>query len=694
MHKCCLPAGVPSESPSAYEKSLVHKIFGGRLRSQVKCVQCSFCSNKFDPFLDLSLEINKAESLNKALSHFTAKEYLDGGERQYQCQKCKLKVKALKQLTISKAPCVLTIHLKRFGTHQPGQKIDKNVHFGPTLDLKPFVTGQYDGELKYTLYGVLVHAGWNTHSGHYYCFVRTSSGMWYILDDHQVRQVSEKVVLGQKAYMLFYVRDRRNFAPKKQADVQKESMIINTIGRKTHSNSNGDLKQAVQNGPINKREILTKESSIQKNDLLTTAESSALNKAPLSDIPSKVPVCKDAVEGHSDLSPIKGSCNAINNAVFATAGGNTHKFNKERVTKDDSSVGVVEAPNCCGPQTSVTKKDPRNAVGEPPKYEDGNSKKDLTESVAVTPDCNGHQIPAGGVCIADKTSQKVEGVSKESTLGDNGQRKGIIESVELSGPQNTASSLHQEALDRKCQQKFKKKKLRKRHITSMHLGSSILLGASLSLRKKKHKKIERHIIKTKNLTQEHLLDRDCGPTDLGPSTSEISRVLSLGGTVHSRGKVLKSGLCKKDNIAVAKNVKGSNCVKMTIDEEFIDRPGQNGAVLATGEQPKENSSSSLPGNQCDPRVANGLKESRSNSVQNGLMCMLTRGLEEKVVARWDEIELPSSQITESNGAKTTSIGYIGDEWDVNGIRRIKSNLCSTSHSPNPYSTCVWVQEFL
>jgi hypothetical protein len=35
MHKCCLPSGVPTESPGAYEKSLVHKIFGGRLRSQV-----------------------------------------------------------------------------------------------------------------------------------------------------------------------------------------------------------------------------------------------------------------------------------------------------------------------------------------------------------------------------------------------------------------------------------------------------------------------------------------------------------------------------------------------------------------------------------------------------------------------------------------------------------------------------------
>lgn len=38
MHKCCLPSGVPSESPIAYDKSLVHKIFGGRLRSQVTVV--------------------------------------------------------------------------------------------------------------------------------------------------------------------------------------------------------------------------------------------------------------------------------------------------------------------------------------------------------------------------------------------------------------------------------------------------------------------------------------------------------------------------------------------------------------------------------------------------------------------------------------------------------------------------------
>lgn len=209
MHRCCLPSGIASESPSAYEKSLVHKIFGGRLRNQVKCTQCSYGSNKYDPFLDLSLQIVQADSLLKALSQYFAEEQLDGGEKVYQCVQCKVKVQALIQLTVDKAPNILAIHLKRFNPGGYGGKINKKVEFVPALDMKPFVSGPHEGDLKYTLYGVLVHAGSSSNSGHYYCFIRTSSGIWYALDDNRVYQVSEKSVLDQKAYMLFYVRNRR-----------------------------------------------------------------------------------------------------------------------------------------------------------------------------------------------------------------------------------------------------------------------------------------------------------------------------------------------------------------------------------------------------------------------------------------------------------------------------------------------------
>ncbi|CBI29600.3 unnamed protein product, partial [Vitis vinifera] len=74
---------------------------------------------------------------------------------------------------------------------------------------------------------VLVHASWSTHSGDYHCFVRTSTGMWYSLDDSRVVQVSERTVLDQKAYMLFYV--------------QKQNLVASSIAKKTCSSVSQDL---------------------------------------------------------------------------------------------------------------------------------------------------------------------------------------------------------------------------------------------------------------------------------------------------------------------------------------------------------------------------------------------------------------------------------------------------------------------
>ncbi|XP_073358605.1 uncharacterized protein [Aegilops tauschii subsp. strangulata] len=250
MHKCCLPSGIPSQSPSAYEKSLVHRIFGGRLRSQVRCASCSHCSSKLDPFLDLSLEIGNAATLVKALQNFTEEEALDGGEKQYNCQSCKKKVVAKKRFTIDKAPDVLTIHLKRFSPFNPGQKINKKVDFHPTLNLKPFVSNSEGMDFRYSLYGVLVHAGWNTQSGHYYCFVRTSSGIWHNLDDNEVCQVREADVLRQKAYMLFYVRDRVRSSVMFKNNDAAGSLVKNAISEKA-AYMNGTIRNGFMEAKLN-----------------------------------------------------------------------------------------------------------------------------------------------------------------------------------------------------------------------------------------------------------------------------------------------------------------------------------------------------------------------------------------------------------------------------------------------------------
>ncbi|XP_024359797.1 ubiquitin carboxyl-terminal hydrolase 23 isoform X2 [Physcomitrium patens] len=197
-----------SSSSSPQHPSLIQQMFGGQLRSQVKCTVCSTCSNTYDPLLDLSLEIVRADSLTKALNRFTAVEALEG-DNQYHCATCKQKVCALKQFTIDKSPIVLTIQFKRFSASgsSSGGKIDKKIDFGRTLAMRPYISNPEDSDANYSLYAVLVHAGWSTHSGHYYCFVRTSGGLWHNLDDSRVRQVSEKTVLEQKAYILFYIRD-------------------------------------------------------------------------------------------------------------------------------------------------------------------------------------------------------------------------------------------------------------------------------------------------------------------------------------------------------------------------------------------------------------------------------------------------------------------------------------------------------
>uniref|UniRef100_A0A0D9VM48 USP domain-containing protein n=1 Tax=Leersia perrieri TaxID=77586 RepID=A0A0D9VM48_9ORYZ len=303
MHRCCLPSGVPIESPSAYEKSLVHRIFGGRLRSQVRCTTCSHCSNKFDPFLDLSLEIVNATTLVKALKNFTEEELLDGGEKQYNCERCKQKVTAKKRFMIEKAPSVLTIHLKRFSPFNPRRKIDKKVEFQPTLNLKPYVSNPEGMEFKYSLYGVLVHAGWNTQSGHYYCFVRTSSGIWHNLDDNQVYQVREADVLRQKAYMLFYVCDR----PKNSgmySDYGTVNSSVNKIISEKITCMNGPIKNDLVETKTPSLSSFVKDVNLQKQNS-DNGQSSIISNAPKGQC-SKI---------HSDTEVLEGAAYPNNDSA-------------------------------------------------------------------------------------------------------------------------------------------------------------------------------------------------------------------------------------------------------------------------------------------------------------------------------------------------------------------------------------------
>ncbi|MCL7023848.1 hypothetical protein MKW94_022367 [Papaver nudicaule] len=205
----CCEMDMQVRSPLPQEDSFIKSIFGGRLKSQLKCCNCDHCSITFEPLIDLSLEIEDVDTLVDALKSFTKIEKIEDSETKFICDNCKKEVVLEKQFTLDQAPSVAAFHLKRFkndGFHV--EKVDKDIKYPLELDLQPYTgcSENFDEKLKYELYAVIVHSGISYSSGHYFCYVRSSPGIWFLMDDSRVVIVSEQQVLSQEAYILFYAK--------------------------------------------------------------------------------------------------------------------------------------------------------------------------------------------------------------------------------------------------------------------------------------------------------------------------------------------------------------------------------------------------------------------------------------------------------------------------------------------------------
>ncbi|NXG09042.1 UBP16 hydrolase, partial [Sakesphorus luctuosus] len=143
---------------------------------------------------------------------------------------------AQKQMLISLAPPILTLHLKRF--QHAGfnlRKVNRHIKFPEVIDLAPFCMAKCknvaEGNTKvlYSLYGVVEHSG-TMRSGHYTAYVKMRTmnnhlsdlvlqgqspqaletepvkGQWFHISDTHVQAVSASKVLSSQAYLLFYER--------------------------------------------------------------------------------------------------------------------------------------------------------------------------------------------------------------------------------------------------------------------------------------------------------------------------------------------------------------------------------------------------------------------------------------------------------------------------------------------------------
>ncbi|XP_071870273.1 ubiquitin specific peptidase 36 [Bombus fervidus] len=201
------------------ETTPINQIFGGYIRTEVKCLQCRHVSTTFQHFQDLLVDIRKASTLDEALSSYFSREQLDNND--YKCEACKRRVPATKQFSLERPPKVLCVQLKRFSVL--GGKISKHIGFKQTIDMGPYLwkePGEPTQSLTYKLMSIVTHMGPSVNCGHYTAVAKVSTGQYYSFDDSCVRPLSLSNVLSTNAYIMIFEMEQQT-----QSQVQAQQTV-------------------------------------------------------------------------------------------------------------------------------------------------------------------------------------------------------------------------------------------------------------------------------------------------------------------------------------------------------------------------------------------------------------------------------------------------------------------------------------
>lgn len=215
----------PSLDKKGRCRCFFHKVFFGRLYSEVTCDTCQAVSRMQEPYSSISLDFKKQVKKKKkslppdvktavpnileCLKAYTTPESLPAEE--YKCRNCGVPRSASKRLRIRKLPAILCVHVKRFGTKVVNnvymeEKYGGKIDFPLTLNMSPFTTSHSANDARkftYDLECVVVHQGEHIQNGHYFAFCKQDD-RWFRFDDEIVTATTTEDVLRQEAYLLFY----------------------------------------------------------------------------------------------------------------------------------------------------------------------------------------------------------------------------------------------------------------------------------------------------------------------------------------------------------------------------------------------------------------------------------------------------------------------------------------------------------
>ncbi|KJZ71151.1 hypothetical protein HIM_09450 [Hirsutella minnesotensis 3608] len=190
---------------SKYSKSIVDYYWRGIELSTVECHHCRTKSYKYETFTWLSVPVDHTRG-RMTLDDILSKRVTDGGLiSEYKCESCH-KMGANRTCTIARMPRLLCISLGRFNLDGKGGYFKtksivtwnlNDMDFSPYFEAssgstKPTGDQAFSGPFRYECYAVILHAGRQVNTGHYYAYVRDSTShdqsAWYCCDDDKVRK--------------------------------------------------------------------------------------------------------------------------------------------------------------------------------------------------------------------------------------------------------------------------------------------------------------------------------------------------------------------------------------------------------------------------------------------------------------------------------------------------------------------------
>ena len=184
------------------EYSEILTLFYGISVTQIISLNNEILSTKPEPFPNILLPILKNEcSLYDCLDNFCENELMEGDNAWFN-DKTNQKEDINKSILFWNLPNILIIDLKRFDNSN--KKINSIVNFPINdLNLSKYVIGYNKESFKYDLYGICNHSGL-TMGGHYFANVKNANGKLYNFNDTNVKEISEKDLISNKVYSLFY----------------------------------------------------------------------------------------------------------------------------------------------------------------------------------------------------------------------------------------------------------------------------------------------------------------------------------------------------------------------------------------------------------------------------------------------------------------------------------------------------------